>query len=118
MYEKIKTKDDYDLLLKSGMFFEFHPELSGNWEQDKNTIADNFSKISYGTPKELTWIKKRIAYYSTTAFGTYCIDDNYFRYAPFDGKSPLIIENELKVDQLQEFAQNHFNELVLSLFQH
>ena len=118
MYEKIKTKDDYDLLLKSGMFFEFHPELSGNWEQDKNTIADNFSKISYGTPKELTWIKKRIVYYSTTAFGTYCIDDNYFRYASFDGKSPLIIENELNVEQLQEFAQNHFNELVFSLFQH
>ena len=46
MYEKIKTKDDYDLLLKSGMFGEFHPELSGNWEEDKNTISDNCSKIS------------------------------------------------------------------------
>lgn len=46
MYEKIKKKDDYDSLLKSGMFFEFHPELSGNWEQDKNTIADNCSKMS------------------------------------------------------------------------
>lgn len=37
-YKQIKTKKNYDLLLKSGMFFEFHPELSGNWEKDKQII--------------------------------------------------------------------------------
>ena len=31
--EKIKAK--YKKLLSSGMFFEFHPELSGDWKSDK-----------------------------------------------------------------------------------
>ena len=34
-YKSIKTKKNYDSLLKSGMFWEFHPELSGVWEKDK-----------------------------------------------------------------------------------
>jgi hypothetical protein len=38
MYDHIKTKENYDKLLKSGMFWEFHPELSGNWEIDKKLI--------------------------------------------------------------------------------
>ena len=37
-YEKISNKDDYKKLLNSGMFWEFHPELSGNWEVDKLVI--------------------------------------------------------------------------------
>lgn len=37
-YKNIQTKDNYDLLLKSGMFFEFYPELSGDWEKDKLVI--------------------------------------------------------------------------------
>lgn len=118
MYEKIKTKDDYDLLLKSGMFFELHPELSGNWEKDKNIIADKLSKIFYGKPKELIWIKKRICYYSTTAFGVYCIDDNFYKYIPNNGDSPIVIEDSKSIEELMNQAQSHFNELVLSLFQH
>lgn len=27
----------YKMLLSSGHFFEFHPELSGSWKQDKET---------------------------------------------------------------------------------
>lgn len=38
MYEQIKTKENYDKLLTSGMFWEFHPELTGNWEVDKVVI--------------------------------------------------------------------------------
>jgi len=34
-YNKIKDKDKYDALLKSGMFFEFYPELTGNYQLDK-----------------------------------------------------------------------------------
>ena len=33
--EHIQTKEHYDLLLKSGMFWEIYPELSGDWEKDK-----------------------------------------------------------------------------------
>lgn len=38
MYNQIQTKENYDILLKSGMFWEFHPELSGEWEKDKEII--------------------------------------------------------------------------------
>ena len=38
MYEQIKTKENYHKLLASGMFWEFYPELTGNWEVDKVII--------------------------------------------------------------------------------
>ena len=37
-YKNIKTKESYDKLLSSGMFWEFHPELTGEWEKDKLII--------------------------------------------------------------------------------
>ena len=40
MYEQIKTIENYNKLLASGMFWEFHPELSGDWNKDKNLILD------------------------------------------------------------------------------
>ena len=33
-YEHINTKEKYDTLLKTGLFFEFHPELTGCWLVD------------------------------------------------------------------------------------
>jgi hypothetical protein len=38
MYEQIKTKENYDKLLISGMLWEFYPELTGDWEIDKEII--------------------------------------------------------------------------------
>jgi hypothetical protein len=29
-------KEHYNKLLKSGMFFEFYPELTGDWKTDKD----------------------------------------------------------------------------------
>lgn len=37
-YKHIKTEENYFTLLKTGMFFEFHPELTGNWCDDKLII--------------------------------------------------------------------------------
>ena len=37
-YRNIKTKDNYMSLLNSGMFWEFHPELSGNWDIDRCVV--------------------------------------------------------------------------------
>lgn len=37
-YEKIKTKDNYIFILKSGMFWELYPELTGNWDEDRKII--------------------------------------------------------------------------------
>lgn len=41
MYTQIKTKENYDKLLSSGMFFEFHPELTGNYEKDMINITNS-----------------------------------------------------------------------------
>lgn len=40
-YKQIITEESYDKLLKSGMFWEFHPELTGNWEEDIKSILTN-----------------------------------------------------------------------------
>jgi len=37
-YKHISTKEKYNMLLKTGFFFEFHPELTGNWELDSPLI--------------------------------------------------------------------------------
>jgi site-specific DNA-methyltransferase (adenine-specific) len=38
IYKNIQTKENYDKLLSSGMFWEFHPELSGNWDADRSVV--------------------------------------------------------------------------------
>jgi hypothetical protein len=37
-YKNINTKEFYDNLIHSGMFFEFFPELTGDWNVDKIII--------------------------------------------------------------------------------
>lgn len=66
-------------------------------------------------PIQLMWIKKRICYYSVTPLGMYCIDDKFYKYTPNDGLSPTIIEDNRNVDELMEYAQKHFDSLVMAL---
>ena len=33
-------KKDYEMLIKSGMAWEFHPWLTGNWREDKERYID------------------------------------------------------------------------------
>lgn len=40
-----KMKEEYNSLLKSGMFWEFHPELSGNFDNDKVQYKKIYRKI-------------------------------------------------------------------------
>ena len=48
------NKKEYYKVLASGMFFEFYPELSGDWELDKNIWNDiNSSKVSNETYLDL-----------------------------------------------------------------
>jgi len=35
----------YEKLLKSGMFWEWYPELSGTWIDDKNVILENLNNF-------------------------------------------------------------------------
>lgn len=37
-YEDIKIEEEYNKALNSGMFWEFYPELTGNWLKDKEVI--------------------------------------------------------------------------------
>jgi len=39
-FRQINTEDKYNKLIKTGMFFEFYPLLSGNWNNDKDLILD------------------------------------------------------------------------------
>jgi len=43
MSRQSKYQKDHTLLKQSGMFWEFHPELSGEWEKDKDAFIA-FSK--------------------------------------------------------------------------
>ena len=43
-YKNIRTRKDYDLLLKSGMFWVAYPELSGDYQKDLELITPNKSE--------------------------------------------------------------------------
>jgi len=43
LYKRILIFDGYYKLLKSGMFWEFHPELSGIWEEDIDTMLSSIT---------------------------------------------------------------------------
>lgn len=38
-------KAEYQRLLSSGMFWEFYPKLTGNWEKDKIEWAKIYMKL-------------------------------------------------------------------------
>lgn len=38
-------KEEYLGLLKSGMFWEFYPQLIGNWERDKSEWRKIWNKL-------------------------------------------------------------------------
>ncbi len=40
-YTGINTKDKYNKILYSGMFWVFYPELTGVWSKDKLTVTKN-----------------------------------------------------------------------------
>lgn len=42
-----KWKKDYEMLIRSGMAWEFHPWLTGNWHKDKERYMNEIvNKIS------------------------------------------------------------------------
>lgn len=61
MYKQIQTLENYNMLLRSGMFWEFHPELTGDWDKDKIIINGTRSlknlKRKYGRIN--IWTKSR-----------------------------------------------------------
>lgn len=54
---KLKIKEmekEYNKLLKSGMFWEFFPKLSGNWLEDKSEFIKSYKGIIVLNPKNAT----------------------------------------------------------------
>ncbi|MEJ2267730.1 MAG: hypothetical protein P8X70_01500 [Nanoarchaeota archaeon] len=43
-FEPIKSKENYDKLLKSGMFFKIYPSLTGEYDKDK-IIMERINEI-------------------------------------------------------------------------
>ena len=44
----MNKKEHYEKMLKSGFFWEFYPELSGNWEKDKDLYKlPDVDELSY-----------------------------------------------------------------------
>ena len=53
--EELESKEYYDALLKSGLFSEIFPELSGYWELNKHEIKDKMSK---NQNRYICWLKR------------------------------------------------------------
>ena len=45
MESKDEAKIEYDFLLHSGMFWEFYPNLTGDYEKDKEEWKEEFNKL-------------------------------------------------------------------------
>lgn len=45
VWEVSGMKAEYDALLKTGMFFEFYPDLIGEWEKDKDQWRKIYRKL-------------------------------------------------------------------------
>jgi len=52
IYKNIKTEGNYKKLLNSGMFWEMHPELTGEWKKDKEVInkSKTIQDVKVGDP--------------------------------------------------------------------
>lgn len=57
-YKNITTEENHKKLLDSGMFFEFHPELTGDWQKDEFTILNKEIKDITSKILEETMNKK------------------------------------------------------------
>lgn len=58
---RVNYERDYQLLLKSGMFWEFHPELTGSYEKDKESWIAQQKKLNKFRKKfkESKWLGAR-----------------------------------------------------------
>mgnify|MGYP003603720872 FL=1 len=62
MYKQIQTLENYNMLLRSGMFWEFHPELTGDWDKDKIIIngVGSLKNLKKENMEELTFGQKAV----------------------------------------------------------
>jgi hypothetical protein len=97
MYKNIKTKENYLSLLNSGMFWEFHPELSGDWSCDQVLINDGDFK-----EHDVVVLKTNVGGIPKGAKGTIVFADetnSVFEVEFFDDKHNTIgVERIFKID--------------------
>ena len=73
MYKQIQTLENYNMLLRSGMFWEFHPELTGDWDKDKiiingvgslkNPKKENMEELTFGQKELIAFLSNKIPIY-------------------------------------------------------
>ena len=82
-YRNIRSKEGYEGLLKTVFFWEFYPELSGNWDDDKKvifmnnksvTVSFNASFTTAGKTGQLKNKRSTIPYSQTINIGLQCED--------------------------------------------
>jgi len=54
----MKAQEEYKSLLNSGMFWEFYPELTGEWGKDKKQWAEIFKELEETRKRYYQQIKR------------------------------------------------------------
>lgn len=118
-YEQINTKEKYDMLLKTGFFFEFHPELTGCWQEDFPLINGGCTDEKFAISKPLsrddcdenfiTASKMSdIACSYNMQFNLDFVLDSILKNAK-EGKYQLLIDHPLCVDILTTLSELGYN---------
>lgn len=69
-YKNIDTENNYNWLLATGWFWEFHPELSGNWDKDKELINKDKNKDMKDKFNKSMWFNEapqKVEHYKTSS---------------------------------------------------
>lgn len=94
----IKNKKDYEDLLKSGMFWEFHPELSGEWEKDKDEFVKYHKELKDNLNKNKSLLSEETHVKLTKTLNQDKIDDL---------KEKIKIDQEHLADMMKYIEENN-----------
>lgn len=99
-------KENYLKLLYSGMFWEFHPELTGDWKQDKNAwmiIESNRAGIKPANTIELQITASKINFNGDVISRDYITaktSDTHPRYTTVDHPGDVNLTESMPADEL------------------
>ena len=120
MYEQIKTKENYDKLLASGMFWELHPELTGDWIEDKAII---YSHDCFENDNRFAKTHIQYKEYCKSDFqsGAEFMQKEYeekLRWIPVEEKLPEKIQKEPTVSAVVQVRTKNFSEPFCAYYNH
>lgn len=107
-YIHITKKSNYEKLLKSGMFWEFHPELTGDWEKDKNTFKRPSTKEFLKLIEKLPDSESHMHICNESGKQNYYITNEFFA-GSFAGRSFVGDSYESAAEKLIDYMYEHIN---------